>query len=57
MRIQKVSGEYEVRLGNRHLAGKIVWDSIWEEWRFVPENCRLDYDYMKKITKFMKKLK
>ena len=57
MRIQKTEGKYRVELYNGHHAGDIVWDQIWEVWRFNVRSCSLSYYYMKKITKFMKKLK
>ena len=56
MKITKTKGEYRIELDNGHHAGDIIWDETWEAWRFESRSCRLSYYYMKKITKFMKKL-
>ena len=56
MSIIKTKGEYEFRLANGHLAGKIIYDSLWRCWRFVGD-CRLDFDYIKELYKFMRKLR
>jgi hypothetical protein len=55
--IIKTKGEYEFLLANGHLAGKIVYDKIWECWRFESNSCRLSKEYIKELNKFMDKLK
>ena len=58
MKTIKTSGEYEVYFDNYHLCGRVVWDSSWNEWRFVPTPGTQFKDcYMKEIYKFMRKLK
>ncbi len=58
MKIKKTLGEFEVRLDNDHLAGHIVWDGLWKEWRFVSKKgCILSFPYIKELYKFFKKLK
>ena len=43
--IKKTKGEYEFRLLNGHLAGKIVYDGVWDCWKFN-DFCDLCSEYL-----------